>query len=954
MKKLFIMFMLLTLMSGYLVAQAGTTQPVAPAGSGTLVSPYLIANLANLRWVSQSHAEWHLDGDRFYHFLQTANIDATETNLWYHVDEWGYPTVGWRPITGYQMGGGLFVYDGGGYSISNLYSEGRGNSCGFWGHLGARNYQSYFGQNTIRNVHLVNIDFNIEDIQNSYIGGIAGYAERNSLILNCTTSGTITGAMHAGGIVGNLMWGSHIVNSSSSVNISSNSSYHRKASVGGIVGFTDRGYLVTIKEGQDPTLLRNSVTNSFSTGNITFTGSTREDKLGGIVGEGIEVDILYCFSTGNISSVNTGNWNGLLSETCIGGIAGESVPENPFNPQKIFYCYSTGNITANGADFVLAGGVVGAALDTHIYSSHSTSDISVISQGESHVGGLVGTLNRVSIQVRSTIAEESYFNGTISSEGPKAWAGGLFGSSTDPRISFYPSIDITYSFSDASISAIQTQGSVGWAYAGGIIAETAEKCSVIGYSYTSGSVTATGENVVVGGFIAMASARMHSNPNPLIQNHNQIDDSFSRVTLNSLGIDTSYVGGFVGYIREDAGGPQAMTIISKSYWAGYINITGNTQSVGGVIGYLVDSELLEVTNSFWDIETSDVLDGVGNDLIPPPDLTSAFGLPSDEMKVMSTYTSVGWNFSTIWNINPTLNNGYPYLRFFNPPEPDVFNPPTNLTFTQDGRNVTLNWSPPEPGSTSDLLGYTVRRNADLLTDTPITDLTLTDLDVPNGTYYYRVVAVYEDGNSVPIQVYVPININLNPPQNLTHYILESDVTLSWEPPEDGSTSEFIGYSVFRDTMPLTTEPIIDLYFTDIEVPNGEYEYSVYAVYEAGNSVPVSVEVLVNFVSNKDIATYYTTLTGNYPNPFNPETTVKFDLASDSTVLLEIYNIKGQKINTLVNSDFRAGSHNVVWSGIDDNGSSVSNGIYFYRMTTDEYSATKRIFIRSHSIKVNSA
>ena len=78
--------------------------------------------------------------------------------------------------------------------------------------------------------------------------------------------------------------------------------------------------------------------------------------------------------------------------------------------------------------------------------------------------------------------------------------------------------------------------------------------------------------------------------------------------------------------------------------------------------------------------------------------------------------------------------------------------------------------------------------------------------------------------------------------------------------------------------------------------------------------------------------------------FNPETTISFLLQSDCNVLLEIYNIKGAKVTTLASSYYKAGQHNVVWHGKDSAGTSVASGIYFFKMTTPEYSSVKKMIL----------
>ncbi|PID28143.1 MAG: hypothetical protein CSB55_06425 [Candidatus Cloacimonadota bacterium] len=73
---------------------------------------------------------------------------------------------------------------------------------------------------------------------------------------------------------------------------------------------------------------------------------------------------------------------------------------------------------------------------------------------------------------------------------------------------------------------------------------------------------------------------------------------------------------------------------------------------------------------------------------------------------------------------------------------------------------------------------------------------------------------------------------------------------------------------------------------------------------------------------------------NYPNPFNPETSVSFSLPSAGKVNLSVYNTKGQKVKTLADDIYKAGNHSVLWNGKDETGNAVSSGVYFYRLNLD--------------------
>ena len=84
------------------------------------------------------------------------------------------------------------------------------------------------------------------------------------------------------------------------------------------------------------------------------------------------------------------------------------------------------------------------------------------------------------------------------------------------------------------------------------------------------------------------------------------------------------------------------------------------------------------------------------------------------------------------------------------------------------------------------------------------------------------------------------------------------------------------------------------------------------------------------------------LMGNYPNPFNPETTISFDVVKEAPVSIDIYNVKGQKVKTLVNNVMTAGTHTVVWRGDNNEGNKVTSGVYFYKMNTGSYTEIKKM------------
>jgi hypothetical protein len=85
---------------------------------------------------------------------------------------------------------------------------------------------------------------------------------------------------------------------------------------------------------------------------------------------------------------------------------------------------------------------------------------------------------------------------------------------------------------------------------------------------------------------------------------------------------------------------------------------------------------------------------------------------------------------------------------------------------------------------------------------------------------------------------------------------------------------------------------------------------------------------------------------NYPNPFNPETTIAFDLPESGNVRLDIYNIRGQKVTTLINKELSAGNHQFIWNGKNQQGNTIPSGIYLYRVDADggRYTSTRKMLL----------
>ena len=78
---------------------------------------------------------------------------------------------------------------------------------------------------------------------------------------------------------------------------------------------------------------------------------------------------------------------------------------------------------------------------------------------------------------------------------------------------------------------------------------------------------------------------------------------------------------------------------------------------------------------------------------------------------------------------------------------------------------------------------------------------------------------------------------------------------------------------------------------------------------------------------------------NFPNPFNPETTISYQLTADSKVVLQVYNIKGQLVETLVNEFKPAGDYSIVW-----NAENQASGIYFYKLKAGDFQKVRKMLL----------
>ncbi len=135
----------------------------------------------------------------------------------------------------------------------------------------------------------------------------------------------------------------------------------------------------------------------------------------------------------------------------------------------------------------------------------------------------------------------------------------------------------------------------------------------------------------------------------------------------------------------------------------------------------------------------------------------------------------------------------------------------------------------------------------------------------------------------------------------------------------------------------------DMTNNSVPIPTGNYE--VTGFYACSNPTPVSVNFEYSEVDAVDETCKYSNLNlSNYPNPFNPETTIEMNIPVAGKTKLIIYNSRGQLVKTLVDNVLDEGTSYVTWNGTDSKGNPISSGIYVYKLDTGNQTATRKMIL----------
>ncbi|ACF14322.1 filamentous haemagglutinin family outer membrane protein [Chloroherpeton thalassium ATCC 35110] len=721
MKRLFQTILLGLLLFGWQSAYAAITSK-APSGSGTSGDPYLIANINNLYWLSQTKTEWNSE----HYYKQTADIDASGTSS---LDG----GKGWTPIGEDGVFAKKFTghYDGQGYTIDGLtINRPTENTTGLFGEAkGAE----------IKNIALTNVTVSGKNST----GGLVGSLTNSTTVSNCYVTGSVSsGNDEVGGLVG-------IINSSSVTECYSTCSVSGASDVGGLIGknssgtvtksfwdkntsgkttsaggtgktttqmktiatFTAAGWSVLYAEGSltgDWCLdVGGSVNDGYPVSALQYTGEPTNYGKSGAGDSDSNPYLIASFTnlcwiaadnsrwskhyqqTANIDASLTSGWNsgagwvpiGNSTTKFTGSYDGDNHTIDGVYINRVSYSdkymglfgYIDGatvenlgltNVDITGYDYV--GGLIASAESSSLTNDYVTGSVA----GRRIFGGLLGECDNcilsdcyVTCSVNGTGdvvgGLSGYVNGASEISGCYS-TGSVTGTSSIGGLigSFGYSSTMTDCYATGNVTGSS-------AYVGGLAGFVIDNCS-ISSCYATGEVTGKS---YTGGFVG------HNNSSSHISNcysTGNVSATGERVggfvgNNNTSTISNSYSAGSVTNTAQYTGGLVGYCNgeVSYSYCLG--RVSGTTR-VGSLVGYNYRSS--SISNAFWNSDTASVdgLSGIGDDA---GTTTNTSGKSTEDLKIGCTFLAAGWDFKDEtangsddnWTINGTDNSGYPALSF---------------------------------------------------------------------------------------------------------------------------------------------------------------------------------------------------------------------------------------------------------------------------------------------------
>ncbi|MCL2065829.1 MAG: hypothetical protein FWG98_15860, partial [Candidatus Cloacimonetes bacterium] len=697
--------------------------------AGTHFNPYLISNLANLRWLSETPSVWGSQTHRFF-FKQTENIEAADTENWNQ--GLGFSAIG--KMSAYFFG----IYDGGNYHIHNLYSNVHGTDeiTGMFGMI---------NRATIENVHLR--DANIKGGLYYGTGSLVTFAQ-NSLIRWCSVSGNVYNE-NCFGDVGGLVGYTHATDiyhcySLTYINVGN------VRSLGGLVGFL--GFNSFLRFGYFNGIIINEIPSS----------SMDYYNVGGVVGWSTEAELRNIYAASktpfqhNMSGIvgradtwttvydahwdicTTGKTNGvyIVFPTSIVDAIGFSTSE-----MKSTISYSN----SQGWDFIntwiidnsinegypsFKENIAEKPINFYEINSGSEQNPFLISnifnlKWLSEAREFWGNANRqfyflqtqdinaivtkywngeegfIPIGIRRVVANEIRFRGVY--DGGNYRISNLYIKQRvvpyhDINTALFGSIEFS-TIKNINLVNVDITGSWGVAaLVGSATASTISNCSTSGVvkhilaptvSYVFRSPGGASGLIGSGEWDTIVKGS-HSNVTIIGENAGNVGGIAA--SLAQSDISNSYFYGNIDYdaysIEYVAGGLVGVISFNSNISNSYVASKDPFVDAFGLVGRVINSS---ISKTYWDIQTTGTSEAYRDNENGAFD--DVQGYSTEEMKIQESFT--GWDFVDIWNIRHGINAGYPFLRGL--PIPVVLLPVVNLSADVDGNVVLLKWEAPEFG-----------------------------------------------------------------------------------------------------------------------------------------------------------------------------------------------------------------------------------------------------------------
>ena len=198
-------------------------------------------------------------------------------------------------------------------------------------------------------------------------------------------------------------------------------------------------------------------------------------------------------------------------------------------------------------------------------------------------------------------------------------------------------------------------------------------------------------------------------------------------------------------------------------------------------------------------------------------------------------------------------------------------------------------------------------------------------------------------NDHPVVEVVIDSLRIITPQVISQYPVESEIELTDTVNGLFWVETFSDYNQFSWYVNDEMQDGDSFTFNYTFPENGEYEVKA-MVEQNGFEEEIIWNVVVSALDSEEDLVLINRLDQNIPNPFNPSTTIKFNLANAQSVQLDIYNSKGQLVKNLTSDSYGAGPHSVVWNGDNNSGSSVGSGIYFYVLQSTDFRLIRKAIL----------